>query len=103
MHPRFVEPCKFIARRARIDRSAEIPVDAERTGAGFASWYSIFPRSQSGDPARHGTFDDVVRALRDRAAHDEGFELEEHRLDLYGRCAPCSGGAGARIGHSVTV
>jgi Fur family transcriptional regulator, peroxide stress response regulator len=47
--------------------------------------------------------DDVVRALRDRAAHDEGFELEEHRLDLYGRCAPCSGGTGSRTGHSVTV
>ena len=43
--------------------SAEIPVDAERTGAGFASWYSIFPRSQSGDPLRHGTFDDVIATL----------------------------------------
>ena len=43
--------------------SAEIPVDAERTGAGFASWYSIFPRSQSGDPLRHGTFDDVIETL----------------------------------------
>jgi Fur family peroxide stress response transcriptional regulator len=47
--------------------------------------------------------DDVVRALRDRAAHDEGFELEEHRLDLYGRCAPCSGGAVAPMGHSVSA
>ncbi len=43
--------------------SAEIPVDAERTGAGFASWYSIFPRSQSGDVLRHGTFDDVIATL----------------------------------------
>src|SRR3954451_12691738 len=33
--------------------------------------------------------DDVVRALRERAANDAGFELEEHRLDLYGRCALC--------------
>ena len=33
--------------------------------------------------------DDVVRALRERAARDAGFELEEHRLDLYGRCALC--------------
>ena len=33
--------------------------------------------------------DDVLRALRDRAASDAGFELEEHRLDLYGRCALC--------------
>ncbi|MBL6076933.1 DUF3416 domain-containing protein [Belnapia sp. T18] len=44
-------------------RSAEIPVEAERTGARFASWYELFPRSQSGDPARHGTFDDVIRQL----------------------------------------
>ncbi len=34
--------------------------------------------------------DDVVRALRDRAAQDEGFQLEAQRLDLYGRCAACA-------------
>lgn len=44
-------------------RSAEIPVDAERTGARFASWYELFPRSQSGDPHRHGSFDDVISRL----------------------------------------
>ena len=44
-------------------RSAEVPVDAERTGARFASWYELFPRSQSGDPGRHGNFDDVIRHL----------------------------------------
>jgi starch synthase (maltosyl-transferring) len=44
-------------------RSAEIPLEAERTGARFASWYELFPRSQSGDPTRHGTFDDVIRQL----------------------------------------
>ncbi len=44
-------------------RSPEMPVDAERTGAGFASWYEIFPRSQSGDETRHGNFDDVIRQL----------------------------------------
>ena len=42
---------------------AAIPIDAERTGAGFASWYELFPRSQSGDPTRHGTLDDVIRRL----------------------------------------
>lgn len=40
-----------------------IPVDAERRKAGFASWYEIFPRSQSQDEARHGNFDDVIAAL----------------------------------------
>jgi starch synthase (maltosyl-transferring) len=39
------------------------PVEAERRVAGFASWYELFPRSQSGDVRRHGTFDDVIRRL----------------------------------------
>ncbi len=43
--------------------SAEIPVDAERTGAGFASWYEVFPRSMADDAHRHGTFADVERHL----------------------------------------
>ncbi len=44
-------------------RSAEMPVEAERIGARFASWYELFPRSQSGDPNRHGTFRDVIGKL----------------------------------------
>jgi starch synthase (maltosyl-transferring) len=43
--------------------SDEIPVDAERTGAGFASWYEVFPRSMSDDVHRHGTFRDVEKHL----------------------------------------
>ncbi|MBB4008590.1 alpha-1,4-glucan--maltose-1-phosphate maltosyltransferase [Allorhizobium taibaishanense] len=43
--------------------SQPIPVDAERLEAGFASWYELFPRSQSGDPQRHGTFADVAKRL----------------------------------------
>ena len=43
--------------------TAAIPVQAERTAAGFASWYEVFPRSMSDDPKRHGTFRDVVRHL----------------------------------------
>ncbi len=43
--------------------TAEIPVDAERTGAGFAAWYEVFPRSLSDDVTRHGTFRDVERHL----------------------------------------
>ena len=50
-------------RRPHRLRSQAIPLDAERMAAGFASWYEIFPRSQSGDPNRHGTFDDVVKRL----------------------------------------
>ena len=44
-------------------RSAELPLEAERTGAGFASWYELFPRSQRGDGVTHGNFDDVIRRL----------------------------------------
>ncbi|MGZ3239867.1 MAG: alpha-amylase family glycosyl hydrolase, partial [Burkholderiaceae bacterium] len=29
----------------------------------FSSWYELFPRSQTNDPARHGTFNDVIRRL----------------------------------------
>lgn len=46
-------------------RSTTSSVDAERKSAAFASWYQIFPRSQSGDPNRHGTFDDVIPRLPD--------------------------------------
>ena len=38
-------------------------VEAERPAAEFASWYELFPRSQSGDPARHGSFVDVIARL----------------------------------------
>ncbi len=48
----------FLSRTAR-----PIVLEAERTAARFASWYEIFPRSMSNDTARHGTFDDVIRAL----------------------------------------
>ncbi len=43
--------------------TAAFPVEAERIGARFASWYEVFPRSMSEDPKRHGTFADVVRQL----------------------------------------
>ena len=39
------------------------PLDVDRPQAGFASWYEMFPRSATDDPARHGTFADVVARL----------------------------------------
>jgi starch synthase (maltosyl-transferring) len=54
-------------------RSAVFPVDAERRAAGFASWYELFPRSQTTDPTRHGTFRDVVARLP--AIRDMGFDV----------------------------
>lgn len=35
----------------------------ERRQAGFASWYEMFPRSQSATPGRHGTLRDVIARL----------------------------------------
>lgn len=50
--------------RAFLARSAvEYPVEAERHAAGFASWYELFPRSQSREGDRHGRFDDVIHRL----------------------------------------
>jgi Fur family peroxide stress response transcriptional regulator len=43
--------------------------------------------------------DDVLRALSDRAASDAGFELEQQRLDLYGRCASCALTSASRLGR----
>lgn len=54
-------------------RSEPSPVDAERRQAAFANWYQIFPRSQSGDPQRHGTFDDVIARLP--AIREMGFDV----------------------------
>ena len=51
------------ARAFLVRRAPPLPLEAERPTAGFASWYELFPRSQSGDPARHGTFDDVIARL----------------------------------------
>ncbi|MDW3683441.1 alpha-1,4-glucan--maltose-1-phosphate maltosyltransferase [Cupriavidus sp. CV2] len=40
-----------------------LPVEADRLAGRYASWYELFPRSQSGDTQRHGTFDDVIARL----------------------------------------
>jgi starch synthase (maltosyl-transferring) len=42
-------------------------VEADRLTARFASWYELFPRSQTDDPARHGTLRDVIARLPDIA------------------------------------
>jgi starch synthase (maltosyl-transferring) len=43
--------------------SALYPIDADREAASFSSWYELFPRSITDDPARHGTFRDVIGRL----------------------------------------
>lgn len=46
-----------------LTRSQIFPIRVERRAAEFASWYEMFPRSASGNPQRHGTFEDVVNRL----------------------------------------
>lgn len=56
-----------------LARSFKQPVDAERPEAMFASWYELFPRSQTDDPKRHGTLRDVIPRLP--AIRDMGFDV----------------------------
>jgi starch synthase (maltosyl-transferring) len=52
------------APRINLSRyPVNVPVIADRLAARFSAWYEIFPRSQSMDVNRHGTFDDVIRRL----------------------------------------
>jgi starch synthase (maltosyl-transferring) len=44
------------------------PIEVEREAAAFSSWYEMFPRSQSQDRRRHGTFRDVAQRLAHIAA-----------------------------------
>jgi len=46
-----------------VRHTAVLGILAERAAARFANWYELFPRSQSGDPHRHGTFIDVIARL----------------------------------------
>jgi starch synthase (maltosyl-transferring) len=55
----------------RYERELEIIVDRER--ARFGAWYEMFPRSQTTDPDRHGTFADAARRLPEIA--DLGFDV----------------------------
>ena len=52
------------AYRPFLNQSAPVyPLEADRVGARYASWYELFPRSQTDNAARHGTFDDVIERL----------------------------------------
>ncbi|MFY9963780.1 alpha-1,4-glucan--maltose-1-phosphate maltosyltransferase [Pseudomonas sp.] len=59
--------------RTFLSRSPEYPLDVERREALFASWYELFPRSITDDPARHGTFNDVHERLP--MIRDMGFDV----------------------------
>jgi starch synthase (maltosyl-transferring) len=60
-------------RPFKVTQEPLLKLDVERRAAGYASWYEIFPRSQSGDAKRHGTFDDVIGRLP--AVREMGFDV----------------------------
>jgi starch synthase (maltosyl-transferring) len=59
------------ANETRADRDLKVWVD--RPAAAFSAWYELFPRSQSGDVRRHGTFGDVITRLD--YVSDLGFDV----------------------------
>jgi starch synthase (maltosyl-transferring) len=61
--PATVKAVANSAERAFLVQHEPASLEVERPQAAFASWYELFPRSQSGDVHRHGTFDDVIARL----------------------------------------
>jgi starch synthase (maltosyl-transferring) len=51
------------ARDDLTEYSRQLLISVDRVRAAFAAWYEMFPRSQSGNPKRHGTFADAERQL----------------------------------------
>jgi starch synthase (maltosyl-transferring) len=64
---------RYPDRRDLTHYEPTLSVQVDRVRARFASWYELFPRSMSDDPARHGTFDDVIRKLP--YVRDMGFDV----------------------------
>jgi len=73
MAPRTLEVMQRAEHRPHLTRSLTFELDVERPLAEFASWYELFPRSESPTPGQHGTFADVHRRLPDIAAM--GFDV----------------------------
>src|SRR5512132_1185378 len=69
----------------RFDRELEVVVDRPR--ARFASWYEFFPRSQSREPGRHGTFAECIERLADvqRMGFNVVYLPPIHPIGLTGR------------------
>ncbi len=60
-------------RRHRVRSATLYPFYVDRVKARFASWYELFPRSETDDPNRHGTFRDVQKRLP--MIRDMGFDV----------------------------
>ncbi|MDB5597781.1 MAG: alpha-amylase [Hyphomicrobiales bacterium] len=60
-------------RAAVSHRTPVLELVVDRRAALFSAWYEMFPRSQAGDPGRHGTFEDVIERLP--YVRDLGFDV----------------------------
>ncbi|WP_339411368.1 alpha-1,4-glucan--maltose-1-phosphate maltosyltransferase [Pseudomonas sp. EA_35y_Pfl2_R5] len=67
LDPAISELMRLAEYRPHLLRSANNRLDVERRLAEFASWYELFPRSESAEPGQHGTFADVHRRIPDIA------------------------------------
>ncbi len=72
------EPVIDLMKRAGVRTNLSryprvLKVFVDRQAAEFSAWYELFPRSQSDDPERHGTFDDVIAKLP--YVRDLGFDV----------------------------
>jgi starch synthase (maltosyl-transferring) len=64
---------KYPDRRFQASYDTELEAVVDRERARFGSWYEMFPRSCTSDPARHGTFEDCIERLPYIA--DMGFDV----------------------------
>ena len=71
--PEVLELMIRVGPRTNLTRYKTLPLHVDREAAEFSAWYELMPRSQSGDPARHGTFDDVIARLP--YVRDLGFDV----------------------------
>ncbi|PRB80447.1 alpha-1,4-glucan--maltose-1-phosphate maltosyltransferase [Pseudomonas sp. MYb185] len=90
LSPHTADAMALASERPHLSRSARHLLDVERSLAEFASWYELFPRSQTDDPNRHGTFDDVIRRLPDiqRMGFDVLYFPPIHPIGLAHRKGP---------------
>jgi len=68
-----VELMRRAGLRTNLTWYKTLTVFADREAAAFSAWYELMPRSQSGDPHRHGTFDDVIARMP--YVRDLGFDV----------------------------
>jgi starch synthase (maltosyl-transferring) len=71
--PETAEAVRRAGSRAFECEAGPYPIRVDRKAAAFASWYELFPRSQTDDAAKHGTFDGVIARLP--AIRDMGFDV----------------------------